>query len=321
MLKASVVQVTLTSDDMMSMIVDHIPPQIDQVGLTLEPGIVKIRFRAHMDGVPVYLPLEFGLQVLSAAETVVVLSVTWRNMPLIPGAIKERVLRLAFSKAPGAYIDGVYTLELAELMPGLPASFSIAAIDIAADGIVVSLTDLLVSEESDRDVTEIPIEALSLAPEPSYQRPAETVPEHGFYYTRLRERMAAYAKDKAPGWVQPMVPWILAAPDFFVLLVRLLRDDRLPGGAKVIAGLSVAYFLSPSDLVPDILPMLGIMDDVALGLYAIDQISSRIPAELVQEHWPGDGEVIEIVRSGSGVFTKALPAQLLALVRRQLKKV
>lgn len=43
-----------------------------------------------------------------------------------------------------------------------------------------------------------------------------------------------------------------------------LKDQDTPVIAKIIAGVTVAYALSPIDLVPDFIPVLGYLDDVIL---------------------------------------------------------
>ena len=43
-----------------------------------------------------------------------------------------------------------------------------------------------------------------------------------------------------------------------------LQDSQTPVLAKVLAGLTVAYALSPVDLIPDFIPVLGYLDDVIL---------------------------------------------------------
>ncbi|MGN0746012.1 MAG: YkvA family protein [Aristaeellaceae bacterium] len=47
-------------------------------------------------------------------------------------------------------------------------------------------------------------------------------------------------------------------------LFLALKDRETPLAAKVLAGITVAYALSPVDLVPDFIPVLGYLDDVLL---------------------------------------------------------
>jgi len=47
-------------------------------------------------------------------------------------------------------------------------------------------------------------------------------------------------------------------------LALALKDERTPPAAKILTGITVAYALSPIDLIPDFVPVLGYLDDVVL---------------------------------------------------------
>lgn len=49
-------------------------------------------------------------------------------------------------------------------------------------------------------------------------------------------------------------------------LFLALKDRDTPIFAKVFAGITVAYALSPVDLIPDFVPVLGYLDDVIFGI-------------------------------------------------------
>lgn len=61
------------------------------------------------------------------------------------------------------------------------------------------------------------------------------------------------------------------------------RDPRVPFPAKLLAGLIAAYALSPIDLVPDFIPLIGYLDDlliVPLGIWAVIRL---IPPPILSE--------------------------------------
>ena len=60
-----------------------------------------------------------------------------------------------------------------------------------------------------------------------------------------------------------------------------VRDPRTPLIAKVVAGLVVAYALSPLDLIPDFIPVLGYLDDVILVPLGILLALKLIPADVL----------------------------------------
>ena len=64
-------------------------------------------------------------------------------------------------------------------------------------------------------------------------------------------------------------------------LTIALRDPRVPWYARVVAGLVVAYALSPIDLIPDPIPVLGYLDDLVLLPLGIALVLRWIPAEVM----------------------------------------
>ena len=66
---------------------------------------------------------------------------------------------------------------------------------------------------------------------------------------------------------------------------RLLRDGRMPTVTKLlIPGLAAAYLLLPVDLVPDFLPGLGQLDDLAIIALGLKLFVDASPGWLVQWH-------------------------------------
>jgi len=69
---------------------------------------------------------------------------------------------------------------------------------------------------------------------------------------------------------------------------RLFRDPRVSGATKlIIPGLAAAYLLFPMDLLPDVLPGLGQLDDLALIALGIKLFVDTCPKWLVQAHRDG----------------------------------
>ena len=60
------------------------------------------------------------------------------------------------------------------------------------------------------------------------------------------------------------------------------RDPRVPWYAKVIVACVVAYALSPIDLIPDFVPILGYLDDLILIPAGISVALRLIPSEVIQ---------------------------------------
>jgi uncharacterized membrane protein YkvA (DUF1232 family) len=62
------------------------------------------------------------------------------------------------------------------------------------------------------------------------------------------------------------------------------RDPRVPWYAKVLAVAVAGYALSPIDLIPDFIPVLGYLDDIILVPLGIMLVLKLIPPQIIAEH-------------------------------------
>jgi uncharacterized membrane protein YkvA (DUF1232 family) len=68
------------------------------------------------------------------------------------------------------------------------------------------------------------------------------------------------------------------------LALRLVRDRRTPWMPKLILVGAVLYVLSPFDLLPDLIPFLGQLDDVAILGFGLELFLKNVPDWLRAEH-------------------------------------
>ncbi len=74
---------------------------------------------------------------------------------------------------------------------------------------------------------------------------------------------------------------------------HLARDQRVPLATKLaVLGLGV-YIVSPVDLIPDWIPVVGVLDDLLLIPVVMNYVFATIPEEVLIDHW---GEDIEVFR-------------------------
>jgi uncharacterized membrane protein YkvA (DUF1232 family) len=66
-------------------------------------------------------------------------------------------------------------------------------------------------------------------------------------------------------------------------LWRALRHPGAPGWLKAGAALVVLYVVSPIDVIPDFIPVLGVMDDIILVPLAIRFLLDRLPAHIAAD--------------------------------------
>ncbi len=86
---------------------------------------------------------------------------------------------------------------------------------------------------------------------------------------------------------------LLALPRLALLIPKLIADERVPTRTKlVLTGLGI-YLVSPWDLIPDFIPVLGQLDDLVALLLLLDGVLNQIDDAILLEHWRGDVKTLQ----------------------------
>ena len=89
---------------------------------------------------------------------------------------------------------------------------------------------------------------------------------------------------RAPKDMSEVVDIIRRLPTYIRLVWALLRDGRVPAQQKLILVGIGAYLFFPIDLIPDFVPVLGQLDDLAVVLLGLDLFIRSAPEAIVAEH-------------------------------------
>lgn len=73
-------------------------------------------------------------------------------------------------------------------------------------------------------------------------------------------------------------------PTYARLVWGLARDPRVPMQQKLVLGAVAAYLAFPIDIIPDFVPVIGELDDVAVLILGLDWFIRNAPADVVDEH-------------------------------------
>lgn len=74
---------------------------------------------------------------------------------------------------------------------------------------------------------------------------------------------------------------------------RLRGDPRVPTRVKLVVGFAGLWLLSPIDLIPEFLPVIGPLDDIVVIALALRYAARRIPAEALLDAWPADRRILQ----------------------------
>jgi len=100
---------------------------------------------------------------------------------------------------------------------------------------------------------------------------------------------------------QSLKDWARAIKRDVVTLWLAARDPRVPWYAKIMAGAVAAYALSPIDLIPDFIPILGYLDDLLIVPLGIMLTLRLIPPDVLSELRREASLVLEKPRSRAGL--------------------
>ena len=92
--------------------------------------------------------------------------------------------------------------------------------------------------------------------------------------------------------------WARALKALLLTLWLLSRDARTPRGAKLAAMVTLAYALSPIDLIPDFIPVIGFLDDVLLVPLGVLLTLKLTPA----------AQLADCRQQAAGMATQRLPS-------------
>ena len=133
------------------------------------------------------------------------------------------------------------------------------------------------------------------------------------FYKKLRIKIRDWLKSDE-GKNNKFAEYLMFAPDLFHLLCKLSIDKDVPAFEKAKLVGAIAYFVSPVDLIPEVLSgPLGYVDDIALAAYVLNSLVNNIDEEIVKRHWVGDENVLNLIQQilsvadtmlGGGIWEK-----------------
>jgi uncharacterized membrane protein YkvA (DUF1232 family) len=103
---------------------------------------------------------------------------------------------------------------------------------------------------------------------------------------------------------------LMFLPNMIALCGRLLTDRRVPRAEKVLFAGAVVYALMPLDLIPDLIPFVGQIDDTYLIAMTLMRLIKRTDDRVVRENWRGGGDVVQLAEAIVGLAPKLLPERI-----------
>jgi uncharacterized membrane protein YkvA (DUF1232 family) len=98
------------------------------------------------------------------------------------------------------------------------------------------------------------------------------------------------ARRLPPGVAQDLAGFL---PDCVTAMRVLRRDPRVPRRARVAVVIAMLWVLSPIDLIPEFLPVIGPLDDIIAVAVLLRYAGRSVPRQVLLDAWPGDPYLME----------------------------
>lgn len=102
--------------------------------------------------------------------------------------------------------------------------------------------------------------------------------------------LAVLASRMPPGLARDLMRFV---PDCVTMVRRLRRDPAVPRSVRVALLIGMVWVLSPIDLIPEFLPVIGPLDDVVVVALVLRFAAKRVPRASFEAAWPGDPAMLQ----------------------------
>lgn len=99
-----------------------------------------------------------------------------------------------------------------------------------------------------------------------------------------------------------------------------MRDARVSPLDKALVLGAIAYVITPTDLVPDFLGFLGLVDDLYLLALVLDRLVLRAGRDVLLEHWEGEARTLDRVVDGLDEIGSFVPAPVRTILLGRVRK-
>lgn len=188
-----------------------------------------------------------------------------------------------------SYNDGKVVINLKYLLKDVPyVDLDISEIYITQDTLNVDVANINISLKGTL-IKEVPKEE-EIEEVEEFDENIEKVRD---YYTLGR----GYIEEKLPQKVKGYSDYLFIVPDMAALMYRLLKDKRVSLKTKLIISGAAAYIAFPTDIIPNKIPFIGKVDELAVAFFALERIISDVPTKVVLENWEGKNDIVFVMKN------------------------
>ncbi|MBW8382745.1 MAG: DUF1232 domain-containing protein [Youngiibacter sp.] len=319
-MKVTSVTTTMRAEDLLHDLRVMVEPKVpglvfDTVELEDSSILVKGSYKYGIS-----IPFLGKIKILDVSDNVVTLKIA--QVKVLKIGIPKFILSIASKTAAGKakemgikYADGALKANISSILSTVPhvgltvdhiimqdGLLSLSIADISADIDAMQAESNKDKEAEERAAREKEEKRIA-----EFNRRLSVMDRTRDSYTDFRDTL----HKKTPEGARKYFKYAMALPDIYVLAYRLLKDKRVSKRDKAIISVTLGYPLLPFDLLPDRIPLVGAVDDIALITFGVNHIMKRIPIPIIVQHWQGDLKTLKLIRDNVPTIMSFTPGKTL----------
>ncbi|WP_346894985.1 YkvA family protein [Clostridium sp. UBA7503] len=323
-MKISNIKISITEKDLYSIVVDLLRDYVPVEGLKID----KILVDKNINVVGSYkhkvsIPFSVYISINKVENNKLYLSIdkiNVKSLKIFKGIVNV-ALKVISSKVVNfgiEFTDDMINIDLYKLCKVIPmVNFKLENLSIIPYGLEAEVSNFNFKNENDKsngkNEEEVPIYNVECN--------KKNLDSHKEYtYRRFRKEF----KERFSAKHEKMYPYVVMIPDIIALFMRLYKDKRVAKEVKFNISIALGYLLFPLDILPDTLPIIGKIDDLAVTFFILQKVLCDIPEEIILDNWEGQSNIIEVSREAMILLNDKFGAKeirkIVDVVRISIKK-
>jgi uncharacterized membrane protein YkvA (DUF1232 family) len=112
---------------------------------------------------------------------------------------------------------------------------------------------------------------------------------------------------------------LMFLPNMIALSGKLMTDRRVSTTDKVLFAGAIIYAVMPLDLIPDVIPFVGQIDDAYLIALTLLRLINHTDESILREHWRGGGDVVKLAEAITSIAPRLLPKRVHRVLSSQVE--
>lgn len=327
-MKISNIKISITEKDLYSIVVDVLRDYVPVEGLKID----KILVDKNINVVGSYkhkvsIPFSVDISINKVENNKLYLSIdkiNVKSLKIFKGIVNV-ALKVISSKVANfgiEFTDDTIIIDLYKLCKVIPmVDFKLEDLSIIPYGLEAEVSNFNFKNENDKSNDKNEKKHEEEVPTSNVESNKKNLDSNKEYtYRRFRKEF----KERFSAKYEKMYPYVVMIPDIIALFMRLYKDKRVAKEVKFNISIALGYLLFPLDILPDTVPIIGKIDDLAVTFFILQKVLCDIPEEIILDNWEGQSNIIEVSREAMTLLNDKFGAKeirkMVDVVRISIKK-